>query len=286
MSVATAAVTQSSSQPAAESAKKPVLTAARRRTGFRFTRSRGIGWLLVVALVLGWQVLGTFAPNPSLSTPLAVVQAWWRFAVEDGSLTLAVLDTLRTLLIGYPLAVVIGIVLGFTMGRVKAAWAALEPTVELIRLTPASALIPLFILFLGVGDEMKIAVLLSSVTFPVLLNAYAGARNVTTTLKQTADTFQLNWLQTQWEVALPAAIPFIMIGMRQALGSALILTMVVGMLSGTGGLGYFILTAQYTMNARMLLAGVLTIALLGYVLNALFLITERLLTPWRRRETE
>jgi len=256
------------------------------RTGSRaarFFRSRSWGWLVVLALLLAWQVSAWIKYVPTVSSPERVGLEWWE-AVSQGELLGALLETLRTMAIGFAIAVPVGIGIGFLMGRVRVVWATLEPLVEILRLTPATAVIPVFILFLGLGDPMKIAVFLLSAIFPLLLNAYAGARSVSRTLRETAQTFQLGWWRTQWEVALPAAIPFILVGARQALGLSLVMAVVIGMLAGNGGIGYYILMAQQALNIPQLFAAVATVAVVGYGLNALFLLLERRFTRWRRTD--
>ena len=249
----------------------------------RFFRSRGWGWVVVVALLGAWQISAWIHYVPTVSSPLRVGAEWWE-AVTEGDLLPALLDTLRTMAIGYAIAVPVGITIGFLMGRVRIVWATLEPLVEILRLTPATAVIPVFILFLGLGDPMKIAVFLLAAVFPVLLNSYAGARSVSRILRETAQTFRLGWWRTQWEVALPAAIPFILVGARQALGLSLVMAVVIGMLAGNGGIGYYILMAQQALNIPQLFAAVATVAAVGYGLNALFLALERRLTRWRRTD--
>lgn len=206
---------------------------------------------------------------------------WWG-AISEGSLLPAVVDTLRVTSIGYALAGMAGISIGFLMGRVRAVWSLLEPAVELMRSTPVTALLPLLILFLGIGDELKVAIVALVAFFPILLNSLAGSRSVSQTMQLTARTFRLSWWQTQVEVAFPAALPYILTGLRQALALSLVMAVVTGMFAGNSGVGYFILEAQQLLNVRALFAGLITIALIGYALNGLFLRVEHHLTRWRR----
>ena len=191
------------------------------------------------------------------------------------------LETLRITAIGYAFATVTGVVLGFLMGRVPVVWGGAEPVVEILRQIPITALLPLLILYLGIGDSFKIVIVMLAATFPILLNSYAGARSISKTMAMTAQTFQLNWIQTQIEIGLPAALPNILVGMRQALAVTLVIAVVTGMLAGNSGIGYFILEAQQVLDVKALFAGIFTIAAIGYVLNALFLMVEQRLTRWR-----
>ena len=244
-------------------------------------RGRRPGWLLVLLVLVLWQVRAVVSPLPELPPLSDIAQEWWG-AISEGSLLLAVIDTLRVTAIGYALAGVAGISIGFLMGRVRAVWSLLEPAVELMRSTPVTALLPLLILFLGIGDELKVAIVALVAFFPILLNSLAGSRSVSQTMQLTARTFRLGWWQTQVEVAFPAALPHILTGLRQALALSLVMAVVTGMFAGNSGVGYFILEAQQLLNVKALFAGLITIALIGYALNAAFLRVEHHLTRWRR----
>jgi ABC-type nitrate/sulfonate/bicarbonate transport system permease component len=245
-----------------------------------YLRSRSFGWTVVAAALIAWQVLGTLFEMPELP-PLSAIADEWHAQVTEGDLLQALLETLRITAIGFSIATVAGVLVGFLMGRVRVFWGLVEPFVELMRQIPVTALLPLLILYLGIGDRMRITVVVIVASFPILLNSLAGARSMSRTMRMTAQTFRLSWLQTQIEIGIPMALPYILVGMRQALGMTLVMAVVTGMLAGNSGVGYFILQAQQVLNVRALFAGVLTIALVGYTLNAIFLIVERRATRWR-----
>jgi ABC-type nitrate/sulfonate/bicarbonate transport system permease component len=251
------------------------------RIGRRFARSRVSGWTLVVLLVVFWQVWSTIHFDPTISSPDRIARTWWH-EVTSGTLLSQLGRTLQTMAIGFGIALPLGVGIGFLMGRSRVVWGLVEPTVEIMRLTPVTATLPIFVLYLGIGQSMKIAVFLVAGIFPLIINSYAGARSVSKVLSETAQTYRLNWLQTQREIALPAATPYILVGMRQALGVSLVLAVVVGMLAGNDGIGYYILLAQEQFNINRLLAAVITVAFVGYGLNSIFLILERRTMRWRR----
>jgi ABC-type nitrate/sulfonate/bicarbonate transport system permease component len=251
------------------------------RIGLRFARSRASGWTLVALLVVFWQVWSTIHFDPTISSPDRIARTWWH-EVTAGTLLSQLGLTLKTMAIGFGLALPLGVGIGFLMGRSRIVWGLVEPTVEIMRLTPVTATLPIFVLYLGIGQSMKIAVFLVAGIFPLIINSYAGARSVSKVLSETAQTYRLTWFQTQREIALPAATPYILVGMRQALGVSLVLAVVVGMLAGNDGIGYYILLAQEQFNINRLLAAVITVAFVGYVLNSIFLILERRTMRWRR----
>ncbi|MEV7661922.1 ABC transporter permease [Paenarthrobacter sp. NPDC089316] len=251
----------------------------------RLAERRIVGWILVVVLLLMWQFSATLAPRPGLP-PLTAIFSEWLAQMQGRELIPALLDTVVTTLLGFSLATVIGVVFGFMMGRIRIVLALLEPAVELIRQTPVTALFPLLILFLGIGQQLEVTTIALSATFPILMNSYAGARSVSRTMRLTSKTYKLGWWQTQVEVAIPAALPFILVGMRQALGVSLVLAVVAGMLAGNSGIGYFILQAQQMLDVTALFAGIFSIALVGYLLNQLFLLADARLIRWRRHTTD
>ena len=246
----------------------------------RYVHSRAIGWTFVVLLIVGWQIKSNFAYDPTISAPIKIAQTWWT-EVSTGTLLSELFSTLRTMAIGLAIAVPIGVGLGFLMGRSRVIWGIFEPPTEIMRITPITAVLPIFILYFGIEEEMKIAVFVVAGVFPMIINSYAGARSVSKVLHETALTFRLSWWQTQREVAFPSATPFILVGLRQALGISLVLAVVVGMLAGNSGIGYYIMQAQQEFNMSRLLAAVITVAAVGYLLNAIFLILERRTTRWR-----
>ncbi|WP_345524785.1 ABC transporter permease [Nocardioides endophyticus] len=192
---------------------------------------------------------------------------------------------MRVTLVGFAVATAVGVIVGFLMGRFRPIWAMLEPTVELLRQTPVTALFPLLILYFGIGEQLKVVAVALVATFPILLSSYTGARNVAATMTETARTFKLSWLRTQWEVALPCALPYVLVGMRQALGIALVVSVVASMLAGNTGVGYYLMQAQQVLNVTALFAGILSTALVGYLLNQVFLVAEYFLTRWQRYGT-
>lgn len=247
----------------------------------RYVRSRTFGWSIVAALLVIWQIAASAVTMPELP-PLTAIFDEWSEQMASGDLLQALIDTLKVAAIGFTVATLVGVLLGFLMGRVRVIWAAAEPPVELLRQIPVTALLPLLILYLGIGDQMRITVVVIVASFPIILNSFAGARSLSRTMRMTAQTFRLSWLQTQIEIGLPSALPFILVGMRQALGMTLVMAVVTGMLAGNSGVGYFILQAQQVLNVRALFAGIFTIAAIGYALNLLFLLAERRATRWRR----
>jgi ABC-type nitrate/sulfonate/bicarbonate transport system permease component len=198
----------------------------------------------------------------------------------SGILPLAFLNTLMRVLQGYGYAVLFGAGLGIIMGYFPLVSRALSAPIELVRPLPTAALIPVFMLFLGLGDRMKIFIIAWGSFFPILLNAIHGVHSIEPTLIETARTFRFGKGQTLGKFILPGASAQIMVGMRLAVPIALILGVTTELIAGENGIGFFILGAERTFHAADMYAGVFTLGLVGYALNWTFRRLESLVLPW------
>jgi ABC-type nitrate/sulfonate/bicarbonate transport system permease component len=242
---------------------------------------RASGALMLVALLVVWEVVSRVGlVSPALLPPASRVFVAWAASLQEGELLAALGETLGNMATGFVVAAVVGITLGVLMGRVRAVHWLLEPLIELIRPVPIPAFIPLLILFLGIDSALKVAVVFLGALFPILLAAYAGVSAVPPTMRETAQTFGLSWWETVREITIPAAAPTIFIGLRTSLAISLIVATVAEMVSGTGGIGYYILEAEQGMRIADLYAGILTLAVVGYAMNTAFLVIDRLLLHW------
>jgi ABC-type nitrate/sulfonate/bicarbonate transport system permease component len=234
--------------------------------------------LFVCAL---WEVLSrTVFSDTVTMVPLSVILAALFDLIVSGEVMTWLAPTLVRLASGYAIAGVTGIAVGLLMGYSRAAYHLLEPIVEFLRPIPSPAYIPIVILFLGIDNEMKIAVIAFAAFFPVLVNTYSGVINVEPTFLEVAQTLGVPRWNTALRVVLPASMPYIMSGLRVSLGIALIVTVLSEMIAGNSGIGYFVLSMQRAFKNAHMFAGVLVLGLLGYGLNRLFLLAERKLVGW------
>jgi ABC-type nitrate/sulfonate/bicarbonate transport system permease component len=247
----------------------------------RLLSSRLLGVAVVVALLGVWQFIAVAGlVDRALLPPVTTIfHAWYR-GLFEGDLLSSLGETLVHMMIGYVLAAIAGLILGVLMGRSRLFYALVEPLVELIRPVPVPAFIPLLILFLGIEGSLKIVVVFVGALFPILLGAYAGVTSVPQTMRETAQTFGLTGWQTVREIVIPCAAPNIFVGLRTSLAISLIVATVAEMISGTGGIGYAMLQAEQALHIADLYAGIFTLAIVGYALNALFLVVDRLALHW------
>lgn len=239
------------------------------------------GWLLVLGVFLAWELGSRYGLIQSQTLPsVSQIIAEWVANLRRGSLASQLVVTLKHMGFGYVIGSSIGILFGLAMGQSRQLWRLLEPFIEIARPVPLSALVPLLILFLGIDDALKVTVVSIGAFFPVFMNTFAGVRSVSRTMRDTGATFGVGPIRTTLEIILPAAAPMIFVGLRYALTVGLVIALVSEMIAGNDGMGYFVIRAQQNLSVVQLFAGVFTLAFLGYALNFLFLILERVVLPW------
>jgi sulfonate transport system permease protein len=235
--------------------------------------------LLVIAL---WQtVVQTGAANRLFVAAPANAFGVMVERAEAGSLWTTIGATAQRLAAGWLVAVVVAILLGAAIGNSQAAHEFLSPTLEFFRPLPASAVIPVAILFFGLSTTMSTFVIAFGSLWPVLLAAIHGYANVPRELREVAATLEMSRLRYIMVIATPSASVDIMAGLRISLALALILTVVTEMQASLPGLGYEIFMAQRTFRTAELYAGLMTLGLFGYLINQALLLAERRLMRWK-----
>jgi ABC-type nitrate/sulfonate/bicarbonate transport system permease component len=247
-------------------------------------KSRFAGVLLIVAILILWEIVTRtgLIHSPSLP-PVSKIFATWYGLLISGEIFKQLGPSLLRLGVGYFWATIVGIVLGLLMGYFPIVYNLFEPLTELLRPIPSPAYIPLAILFLGLGNEMKYFVIFFACFFPILLNTQSGVRAIDPVQINTGRTFGLSRLQIVRKIILPGSLPSILTGMRISLGIALIVVVVSEMVASNNGIGYFILNAQRFFNVPEMFAGIFSLAVVAYLLNVLFVRFESRILRWRIR---
>jgi len=237
---------------------------------------------LPVAIVAIWWVTSTASHSfyfPPLPDILAAFQRLWLFDHFQSD----VLPSLRNLGIGYLIACGIGIGLGLLFGAVRWLGDAVSPVVEFLRAIPAVALLPLAIVLLGIEPSMRVAIICYGAIWPVLLNTIDGVRSVDPVVRDVGASYRISRRDRTLRIALPAASPYIVAGMKTALSVGITLIVVSELLASTNGIGYLTLQAQRTFAISDMWAGILLLGILGYVLNLAFQGFENLALRWHHR---
>jgi ABC-type nitrate/sulfonate/bicarbonate transport system permease component len=239
------------------------------------------GLFCLLGLLAVWELMAQAELlNPLIVPPVTRILGIFADLLWSGQIPLQILASLKRAMVGYLLAALVFIPLGIFMGLFEPIRRALEVIVEMLRPIPPPVIIPVAMLFFGLEDEMKISVIFFSCAWPILLNTLDGVKNIDRVLLNTAMTFGLPQHKIIWQVILPACSPQIMTGLRVSLPIMLILVVISEMVGSTDGIGYFILDSQRRFRVAEMYAGMLALAILGYVLNQLFNLAHRSLLPW------
>lgn len=244
------------------------------------------GVATLCALLLLWEA--SSRTNPVLQLyfpPLSRIFLSLYKLILSGELIVHFLASLGRFLAGYLVAAAVAVTLGVFLGYFRLAYSLSEALVDFLRPMPSVALIPVAILFLGIGSPMIVAVTIYACAWPILINTIDGVRNIDRILIYTGRTFGLGRWRILKNIALPAAAPYIMTGLRISLAIALILVTTSEMIVGGSGLGFFILDVERSLRTSEMYAGIIFVSLLGYSLNRFFLLLERKAMAWHRRMT-
>lgn len=236
------------------------------------------GWLPVLLITWWWNASAT-SEDPFFP-PLE--QIWDQFKVNWVFLNVPIhlLPSLENLFTGFAIAVVAGIGLGALIGASRTAAAYVEPVIDFFRAIPPVALVPVFILLLGLDSAMRIGSIAFAATFPILIATIEGVRNTNVVLLDTASVFRLTHAQMLWRVRLPNAMPVVFGGLQVGFQIAFIVTIASEYLGSGFGLGAFTLIASDSFMIIDAWTGVLLLGILGYVLSLVFDIVERLSLGW------
>jgi NitT/TauT family transport system permease protein len=243
-----------------------------------------IGTVAVVVFLVAWQLVANariwsrlFLPGPA-----DVVDAFSDL-VKGGELAIDVATSAQEFSIGYLLAAVVGIPAGMLLGWYPRARYALDPFVTFLYATPRIVLLPLFIIWFGIGIESKIAVIFLGAFFAILINTTAGVRNLDTQLIRVARSLGGGDLVIFRTIALPGSVPFILTGLRLGLGHALIGVVVGEYVAAQHGIGKMMMIAGQTFQSSTVFAGLFIIAVAGLLLTLLLQRLERHFDAWRPR---
>lgn len=244
------------------------------------------GLAALAACLLAWEAWAAWRGDlAAYFPPASRVLGALVDSLASGELTGHIAATLRRFAAGYAIAAVLAVGAGLCLGLWRWLYNAFEPLIELLRPMPSPATIPIAILFLGIGDEMKVAVTVYACSWPILLNTIDGVRSVDRVLFATAATFRLSPWARFWKVVVPAAAPQIVTGLRVSLAIALILVTTSEMVVSNDGLGYYVLESQRTFRMPQMYAGVVALGVIGYALNRLFLAVDARVMAWHKGAT-
>jgi sulfonate transport system permease protein len=238
-------------------------------------------WLPVLLLVLWW-ILSARSTSPFFPPLSDILAETWNQWVVFGAWQNAV-SSLRNLLLGYVLGAALGIVGGSLLWRLRLLRTAANPLIYFLYVLPAPALLPAMIAIFGIGDLRQIALISFGAIWPTLLNTLDGMRGIDTVKFDTARALRLSSWRSYFTLVLPGAGPQIAAGLRASLTVGIILMVISEMVAARSGIGYFILQSQAEFAIKKMWTGIIVLALIGTLLNYLFVFVEHLVLRWYYR---
>jgi sulfonate transport system permease protein len=235
-----------------------------------------------VLILIVWQGLvatGLVSPQ-TLPAPSAIAVSAWQLAVT-GQLLDNILVSLQRVAVGLAIGVSVGTALALIAGLSRLGEDAVDATVQMVRTLPHLALIPLMIMWFGIGETPKITLIALGSMFPIYLNLFAGIRGADRKLREAASTLGLSQAETILHVVLPAALPGFLVGLRQAFGIAWITLVVAEQINASAGIGYLVMNARDFLRTDIIFVGLAIYALLGLLTDQSVRFLERRFLAWR-----
>ncbi|KXK61554.1 ABC transporter permease [Micromonospora rosaria] len=256
----------------------PVRPGRRYRPGGRWRRAAS-----PVLLVAVWEAAarsGVLSPE-KLPAPSAVLATGWRLA-RDGTLATHLLDSLTRAGLGLLIGGGLALLLGAVAGLLRLGDDLVDPPVQMARMLPHLGLVPLLIIWVGIGESLKISLVALGAFFPIYFNTYAGIRDIDERLVEAARTCGLGLLARLRHVVLPGALPALFLGLRLAIGAAWLSLVVGEQVNAQTGIGFLMMEAREFSQTDVVVLGLVVYALLGLLSDLALRVAERRTLTWRR----
>jgi sulfonate transport system permease protein len=261
----------------------------------RRSRSRGAGDVLRAVwrsrwtrfggplILLGlWQLAVTIGHTPSVQMPSpSYVVSTARHLLADGTLEAALVASLRRVVLGLLLGISIGTALALASGLSRVGERLIDPIMHMFRTMPVLALLPLFIIWFGIGEKAKVFLIAWAVIFPIYINTYAGVRSVDSRLVEAGRVLGLGRGGLIRHVILPGALPQFLTGLRLAMGISWLVLVAAEEINATSGLGYMLINAENLLQTNVMFVGLLVYSLLGLASDVIVRLIERWALAWR-----
>jgi len=241
--------------------------------------------LSLVVFILFWETLPRLGViNPTFLPTASVVGGAIVSMTLSGEIFTHIAISLQRALIGFGLAVLTAVPIGFAMGWSKSFEEYTDGLLQLLRQTSSLSLFPVFILFLGIGETSKVAIIMWACFWPILLNTISGVKDIEPLLIKMARSLNMgSGLNLFFKVVIPATIPSIMTGIRLSASVAIIVLVAAEMIGSSSGLGYMILTSEYNFMLPKMYAGIVILAVMGFLINYTLVWLEAKATTWKEK---
>jgi NitT/TauT family transport system permease protein len=243
-------------------------------------------WLSIASfavILLLWEMVSRlqWIPPLFLPAPSEILSEGWTM-LKTGLIFRQVFASLSRIVLGFLIACIFAVVIGILIGFFSIPEAIGNPLIAATFPIPKIAILPLLILWLGIGEPSKVAVIALGVFFPIAINVYTGVKNVDPLLIKAALSLGSNRTRIIRKVILPSILPMIFAGMKLGIGIALLLVVAAEMIAADAGIGFMILTAADLMQTKKLMVGLIVLSLLGIFFNWLFQKLEHFFIPWKQ----
>lgn len=239
--------------------------------------------ILPVLIVIAWHVATTSGAMSTLVLPkISTVLETLKEQLQYGTLVEDVTISLSRIAKGYALAAVVGIILGVFMGINEVANRFFMLTFTAIRQIPMIAWVPILIIWFGIGEESKVAVIFLAAYFPILVNTVSGIERTDPKLIEVGKMYHLSGWQQFTQIYLPSALPSIFVGLKLGISVSWMAVVGAEMIAATSGIGFRINDARSLMQYPVVFAGIIAIAVVGVVMDLLISLLAKICTPWER----
>jgi sulfonate transport system permease protein len=253
-----------------------------RRARHRSAPPRWARWISPLALLAVWQLASStgLLPATTIGSPADVARAAWTL-IEDGELSSALVVSLRRVALGVLVGVTLAIVLGLIAGLSRWGDVLLDPPMQMARTIPLYGVVPLFIVWFGIGEPTKVILIALGVMIPLYLNLTAALRGIDPELREVAEALRL----TPWErlrhLIVPGALPGALVGLRLSLAVAWLVLIVSETINADSGIGFIVNNARTFLQNDVIVVGLLTYAVLGLITDYLVRLMERRALRWQ-----
>jgi sulfonate transport system permease protein len=235
-----------------------------------------------LAILVAWQLASSLGlvSTRVLAAPLTVLETGWDL-VKTGELQQHLWVSLGRVARGLGIGVGAGLLLALLAGLFRLGEDLLDPPLQMLRTLPILALVPLFILWFGIGETPKVALVALGTLFPIYLNTYAAIRGIDNKLVEVASTLELNRLGLIWHVILPGALPGALVGLRYSMGIAWLVLVISEQINATAGIGYLMTNAREFLRTDIIVVGLVVYSFLGLLTDLLVRGLEGRVLAWR-----
>lgn len=241
-----------------------------------------LGSILPIILIVSWELLSRFGifPTYQLPAPTTILQTI-RDMASDGTLWSHIGITTYRVFAGFLIGTIVAVILGSLVGFYKKAEQLFDPMIQAFRSIPSLAWVPLFILWMGIGEPSKVTMIALGVFFPVYLNIVSGIINVDRKLIEVGKIYRLNTFQLVYRIILPAALPSFLVGLRSGLGLGWMFVVAAELMGASQGLGYLLVLGQNTLSPETILASIILFALIGKLSDWVLKVIEKRALHWQ-----